>query len=505
MKTKLRILALLMALVMCLSLFVGCGSKEKADDDRKDSGKKDKETVTEVEKIDPKEEPNEAVGAAIADLVTSYGEAVASPLNVFEKAADSTATYEFKAEIQGVDVVLTAMVDPDSSEAYAKVSADLNGIPTNAELWLGEDIAVKVPDLLGEGTYGINVKNFEDDLESSPLLAAMGLTLDELYEALEDEMGMSIDDLLDTVKSMTDTSAAEEATEQFIGDFKKIIDDLACTVSEDKYDGEDAYLIEYTITGADGKKFLDAFVDYVTGSFSNIIEMSGEDVEDFRDELMDDVEYIEEDESVAIGFWLMKKDMSFAEAYVKADDDNVITFAVEGDGVDKTFIYELKEETDDYVNVATVEVEVEAVDSKGEDGFNVEVTVSEKYDDEDDDYDYENSDTVEISLVRATESGEFEFSIIADDDEVFVAEGTLLYDKNSFELGLTSVELDGEEVGLGVSVAVKAGGDVPKLPLYKNVLTMGEDDWADLVGEIEDSPLAGLFTGAEVAVAEVKR
>ena len=61
MKTKLRILALLMALVMCLSLFVGCGSKEKADDDRKDSGKKDKETVTEVEKIDPKKEPNEAV------------------------------------------------------------------------------------------------------------------------------------------------------------------------------------------------------------------------------------------------------------------------------------------------------------------------------------------------------------------------------------------------------------------------------------------------------------
>ena len=133
------------------------------------------------------------------------------------------------------------------------------------------------------------------------------------------------------------------------------------------------------------------------------------------------------------------------------------------------------------------------------------MTVSQKYDDEDDDYDYENSDTVEISLVRATESGEFEFSIIANDDEVFVAEGTLLYDKNTFELGLTSVEIYGDEISFDVSVAVKAGGDVPKLPKYKNVLTMGEDDWEELIGEIEDSPLAELFTGKEVAVAEVKR
>lgn len=500
MKTKLRILSILMALVMCLSLFAGCASKDDDDDDDRGSGKKDKETVTETvgegkedapSKSAVKDDPMGAIANALADEFAAYGESLAAPFSVLEKAAAQTATYGVNVNVEGVEVDLSVVADPEAVKAFAEANVSAYGVELDADLWLGEDIVVKVPKLLGDSAYGVNIGSAIDDLKTSYLLDMMGVTYDELMESLEDEMGMSIDELMELMEMTTGAMDMTDEAEALVEDVMDIIGGLDTKVKDDEYDGEDAYKITITLKIEDYEKLFEAVIDFYKDAFTEILEKTGQDyvldemddaIEDFKDSMAD-----AEVKSVDFEIYLDKKDESFIAAAFE-NDDLAIAFEIESDEdepLNKKFVIAGTEKYDDYEETSEIVFEISVIDEKGKSGF--EISAGMGYDD---DGEYVFEEAMNISFERDTKSGEFRFAADVDYETVAI-EGTLVYTDSKLAFGLGTIDVGGDVVEIDFELSVELGGKLESAPKYKNVLKMTEDDWMDLAEVVQNSEFFG--------------
>ena len=176
---KLRIGAFLLVLIMCFGLFVSCEKYElKLEDVQKD--------------------PYGAIMDGSEDYFASLCDRYDDAFAVFETLSESIGTYSIGLNVPDMgNVTLDAAVDPSTGAYSAKGKLSAEGMTLDASLWGDKNnIALSIPYILGEKNYGVKLDSIEADLAQSELFESlMGMSYEDFMVALEDEMGIKLDDI----------------------------------------------------------------------------------------------------------------------------------------------------------------------------------------------------------------------------------------------------------------------------------------------------------------------
>lgn len=487
MKTARKLLALLLVLLMCLCMLTACG--EKADTDSS-SDKGDEtttsttsttskkplgngpisgllNTITENE-ADPEAAPYDAIARAWGLSVQNAGAAYLSMLDAIPSIVDGTATYEIAMDMDGQQIGLTAVVDPENLKASAEASINVQGIDTEATLWLGDDIAVSVPDLLGNKAYGVKLSTLLDDLNGSWLLGLTGFSsAEDLLTSLLEDSGLSesmteLEAILDELTALEDalTESITKASEEFAEGLEKELGELNTEVTTEN----GSTVLTTVVTANDAADIALLALDFVDALYADALAAfipagSLDEAREEMDEMRDEEGELLIIHTLAADGSLQKFEIGFVSPDGTQDEPIVIVFD-EGDG----FGFEVFVEG---TSVATFEAL-----SGDLEGFEISI-----------------SGEGTIRFERNVKSGDFALSVKEGSEVITEIKGNLQYGNDKFAIQLTSVTADGETQEFGIKLSMKAGGNVKALPNYQNVLDMSESQMQELLTDIQNAPL----------------
>lgn len=485
MKTARKLLALLLVLVMCLCMLTACGEKNDTDSssDKDDEGTTTSttskkplgngpisgllNTITENE-ADPEDEPYDAIARAWGLSVQNAGAAYLSMLDAIPSIVDGTATYEIAMDMDGQQIGLTAVVDPENLKASAEASINVQGINTEATLWLGDDIAVSVPDLLGSKAYGVKLSTLLDDLNGSWLLGLTGFSsAEDMLSSLLEDSGLSesmteLEAILDELTALEDalTESITKASEEFAEGLEKELGELNTEVTTENgstvlttavtaNDVADLALLALDFAEALTVDALAAFIP--TGSLDQ--------ARDQMDEMRDEEGELLIIHTLAADGSLQKFEIGFVNPDGEQDEPISIVF----------------DEGDDFGFEVFVEgTSVAAFKALSGDLEGFELTA--------------NGEGT-IRFERNVKNGDFALSVKEGGEVITEIKGNLQYGNDKFAIQLTSVTADGETQEFGIKLSMKAGGKVKALPNYQNVLDMSESQMQELLTDMQNAPL----------------
>ncbi len=487
MKTARKILSLLLVLVMCLCMFTACGE----NNDTETSSKNDNgESTSTTDKsplgnltgttVDPSKDPYDAIVRAWALALQDAGGSFLSMLNDIPSIVDGTATYEVAVDMQGVKADLTAVVNPEKLTASADVSVNAQGINTDASLWLGDDIAVSVPDLLGEKAYGFKLSSLMDDLDNSWILSALNVdSADALLNMLLNESGLSADDLEKLKSAFDDLGKMESALTDTLNETVEDVTDKLTTYF-DGLDTEaaasgDATVITTTVTSDDAADLMVILADTLESTMDSLLDGMPSDMlgNMTGDELNVDVMREKANSmrgepgelrivhTLTKSGNLQKFEVLFVDEAGEPQDENVTIVFANGD----TFGFDVLVEDVSLLSFKSL--------SGNKEGF--ELVVPEE--------------NATIRFERNKESGDFTVEGKSHGETAMLVKGNLQYGSDKFAVELDSVTMNGETMELGFKLSMKAGGKVKELPNYQNVLTMSESQLQSLLTSVQNSPL----------------
>ena len=490
MKTRLRVFSFLLALIMCISMFASCSKDEGKDRDEKDEktedvadggndsedpgDEEDKDKDESVTLADPEDEPYEAIAQAYGflaeDLVDSYLRMFA----VIPGIVSDTATYTVAFDNYGIEAGLNVVVDPAKGKASGNVSFEYDSFSADADIWLGDEIVVSLPELLGDDAYGIRLSTLLEDLEDSWILDATGAdSVDELLEMLMDEAGVDMSmieetlGLFSSLEDSVDTDALEDSVEE-------LLDYLGELDTETEKDGS-SYDITTTVTGEDVAEMMVIYVDIIEAIYGGMLEQMGMDFDDLYGDLEDSMDEIRDSEGKLVlnhriakngklegmNFTIIEEDGDESVLEISFTDDDGIGFEIVVDG----------------------DTVAELVPATGtSEGFT-----------------FTAMDGEGVLVFERSKSGELVISAEADGDVVFELNGKLDYSDDKFELTVDTVEADGDEMEIGVTVSAEAGGKVKAVPDYVNLVSMSMAKLEALILHVQDSDFVKMLTG-EVSV-----
>ena len=512
MKTKLRFLSLILAIVMCFSMLVACS------DDEEKKGKKETEKTEETDKsnekeegkkpfvkVDPEKDPHGAVAGAFTLLGESYGGKLSDVSAVLEKAASDTGSYDFEFEMDGVEAGVSAVVDTKNALTSATVKAGYEGFSAKANLWLGDDVVLQIPALLGDDAYGLKISTIENDLNKSPLLEAMGFEsvdemLEDLAEEFEAEVGFGLDEFIEAFGTLFDTAAAEKAGEDFGKTISEAAREIKADVAAEKIGDKDGYKITFTVTPQNVKPIVEAYFAYYKDLYGSLLALTGADIDDSLEEALNSLDEAEGEE-ISFDVYLYKDsgklaglEFEFSESYEDEEEDYSYSsdesYKIEFS--DDEIKLNVKNNSDSTYYTSSIETVLtyKAVNKDGKTGFEIEGENKSEYvsKGEDTNDTYDNVNNISFSFIK-DKDGKFTLKGVADEEDVFTAKGTFKCDDKSVEIGIDSIEVEGEEVDFTASLTVKAGGKVEKTPEYTNLLSMTEADFEELAETAQNSKL----------------
>ncbi len=498
MKMTRKILSLLLVLAMCLCMFTACGennnteNSSKNDTDETTTSTKDKNNGGGSGAIggwlddlagneaDPAEDPYNAIVRAWALTVQDAGASYLSMLDSIPAIVDDTATYEMAVDMNGVKADLTAVVNPEKLTASADVHVDAQGINTEASLWLGDDIAVSVPDLLGDKAYGFKLSSLMDDLDNSWLLSMLNVdSADALLDTLLSQSGISMGDLEELETALDDlgklesaiTDTLTETVEDLSGELATYIDGLDTEVTANG----DVTVITTTVTSDDFADLMVILADTLETTMDSLMNgMMGDMLGDMTgaelnmDELRDNANNMRGEpgellivHTLAKSGKLQKFEIGFVDENGEQQDENVAIVFANGDA----FGFEVFVEG----------ISLISFKSLGGDKEGFELTISEE--------------DATILFERNKSNGDFTVEGKSHGETAMMIKGNLQYGSDKFAIELDSVTMDGETMELGFKISMKAGGKVKALPNYQNVLTMSESQLQSLMTSVQNSPL----------------
>lgn len=445
--SKMKLFAALLALIMCLGAFVSCGD----DGITLDGVKKD---------------PYAAVKDGSVKYSDALSEKYADVCAVFDKVATGTGTYNIKfapsvdadapmdiigaAAIPEIDAAF--VVDSANRKYSGKVNLGMAGFNTNASIWGDKaNIALNVPALLGDESYGLKLDTIEEDLKNSELfnLISGGMPYEEFKAALEENMGVSIDDITDMISG----EAMAAAQENLVKELETIAKGLTAEVTEAKYGDVDVINVKYTVTKDDLAKVIDA----VMKAFSPIVDAASTTVA-----LPDINEALEEleIESVTLECKLKKDNGMLIGMVAVVPLDGSVT-------IDFNFGADVKNKIDMDVAITAVaddetltfSISVDEVTEEGKGGINV--TVKDP-----------DGEEIKISAVRNDADGKYTVSATSPDGELFSLAGVLTYTADEFKLTADTISVEEADITIGTEISIKAGGTVEAVPEYKSILSM---------------------------------
>lgn len=480
MKTTRKILSLLLVLVMCLCMLTACGENGDAT---AANGKDDTTTTTTNGEggttgdkvIDPNEEPYKAIARAYATMLSDLGGTYVDMVDDIPAIVDGTATYEISANVEGVNAELTAVVDPQKLTASADVSVDMQGVSTEASLWLGDDIAVKMPDLLGDKAYGVKLSTIMDDLDNSWILSMLDVdSADALLEMLLSESGIAMSDLNDLEAALGELEDLGAALGDTVTDtVETLADELTDYLKDLKTDvtaNGDSAVITTTVTADDVADLMVILADTLEPVLDDLMGSlpSGMIDEELNlDELRNDAEGMRGEAGELRIIHTLSKDgklQKFEFCFVvdgEVQDENAAVVFADGDA----FGFEVFVEDISMLSFKSL--------SGDKEGF--ELTIPEE--------------EAVLLFERNKSNGDFTVEGKSYGETAMMVKGNLQYGKDKFAIALDSITMDGETMELDVTVSIKEGGKVKALPNYQNVLTMSQSQLQSLLSEVQNSSL----------------
>lgn len=471
MSKKLSIFARLMILVMCLALvFCGC--------------KKSEETPA----ADPKDEANSEVGGAIDKTLGGLLGGDGS-LDVIGDALTCG-----KITISVGDMAENVLYINSNAGTFAdilKVNAQGQEIVVNLYGDNGE-IAVKVPAVLGDTAYGLNLNTLMEDLKNSPIWEMTGMS----FEDLEKQLGIDFDEVMNSVSGTMETISGSIETI-----FDKIMAHVDVTTTQGKVTVNgtevDATIITYSFDEQDLKNIAFDLIDWAVKLVEDMAKelsdslgsvMFGEfDVEDLmgqmnvdeiKNQVTEALESIDMEFSLAMNInastgYLMSANALFdatiegVKGSVYADlvlgvdpsTSNKYTLDVGGaspEGEKAGFLVTIDRDLDQAVQVTTLTV----ARYYNTESVNI-LTGSLTY------------NTSNYEFVLAGEAGRYNLRV----DGMFKATDKVL------ELGVDKVALNDEVTNVDLTVKFETinGSEVPKMPSYKNPLKMNMAELMELL------------------------
>ncbi|MBQ6789637.1 MAG: hypothetical protein IJO81_05575 [Clostridia bacterium] len=451
MKNYFKLLAVGIALVLCLFAVTSCGKGISVDD------------VT--------EDPLAAVETAFekyADAIDGkYGKFFDAFDEVDTEASRQKLTFSMKdlgdAEI-GMDV--------DAEENYAAdIKISVSEIDANLKVWSdGEKLAISLPELLGNDKYGVNLSTFKDDVKESPMFNDE-FTFEDFRDAIkdlvEDSFDMSVDELMGNLQNNIDG----EKLDKYADDVKKTIEDITPVVSEESVGDVDCISVEYKLTKDEVKDIIDDFMDTLKAELEDIMpDVDFSDTTDYDD--IDDI---------SLKFYIAKKSGAIYKSVMTSGEDkitvdysadlaNPLNITLSGNADDEKVIATLKEEaTTQSVDIC---FDVKATDENGErtSGASLNYDVKDK--------------TLEIEVV-------------SDGSAVFSTSGTLEVSDEKFAVSLDKIIVNNDDVDVKFSYSINTGAEVnvEDMPEYKDITDMDEDDFYALIEDFVNSEIGSQLYG----------
>lgn len=403
----------------------------------------------------------------------------------------------------GIDLDLSAKTYFDLKNA--KLAATVNASFDEEELVsaqvYGDEkmIAVMCDALLGDTAYGVNLEKFTENFENSEFgedgAYSIGVTMEDVETYLEtlesnEKMTKDAEKVIEKLMKAVSKSIKEHAEIEKVGGSIRIggedinTNDIIITA-----DGEAIVLIctdvlEYV---ADDKNLRNFLEDNAESIFSSFYVSEGDEIDtddmidefyDAVDEALDSIETYEdeiEDASVMFTANIGKSNGQLIGAELEAEYDGEsiaeVSFVC---GPTWKEITELTVKAEIEGEKYTVSMEVEE-DTKEA----YETVVKVKYDSE--------------TLFRADiawdkEDGDFEFSAEQSGYVLFELEGELVQSGKVSTLTFDKLRTAYSEMDLGgICIIVNESDKMPKINSYKDVLTMSEDDIAEVITTVEDA------------------
>lgn len=478
MSKKLSFFARLLVIIMCLALVLtGCNSAGNTGTE----GDKGGDSKPKTPQAQLSQSADKTIGAIMG------GD---SALNVLSDALDKG-----KITINVMGMVENVLyIDSDNGYFADFLSADIDGVELEASAYLKDSaIALAIPALLGDETYGVNLDTLVSDLKTSAIWSMMGVS----YEEFESQTSVDLEAVMDVLTDTLDS----------VGDLEKVVEDSAKNIKVESAEGKatiygqevDAIIITTTLNTDDIKAMLDAYIDWMETTAKDMVAdlseaMGGVDL-DSRMELSDSIDSMREE----LDYAFEDTDLNFViTTNINPNTSYIMSCVVDMTGTVSGEAGEAHMELvlgEDLTTSDKYTVTVSVNDSEGDEMGKVEIVLNRELGESKDVYtlnasmtEYgETYDVFSGSFTYDKESHDFELSVEADGDEIGVS-GKFYCDKDSLELSIDTIESYGEEMEVDVSILIEAisASEMPDMPKYTNILKMSESDLTDLILNISE-------------------
>ena len=373
-----------------------------------------------------------------------------------------------------------------------------------------KSFAISSDSLLGGKTYGFSFENFKENFENAKFLKELGLTAQDIYDAIETEIGVTVDEIVALALDYAEEAVAYEA--KYSGDyFTKILDTVKHTVEEKELDlasGKiDTIAINCSLDYDFVAKLFDAYIDMLDENPAKNVANAIYSMMDLYmeyDDIVETYRYMAEELEEFYDEYIESLDLV---AYINADTSKLAYLELKAD----VFVNYLDEIgtaiiTIDFSNPEKVVFNMIAIED-GKEIHNENLTVSEKL----------SADKYILSIdheANDIKTQLFSFNIDRKANRFVLSaaganiEGEAKLTENSIEISpdglpvslyakLTDkeVELRGEIDVVPFNFVLRAE-DLPKIPEYKNIfeitleefIAIGENfaSIAEYFGEGED-------------------
>jgi len=394
-----------------------------------------------------------------------------------------------------------------------------------------KNIAISSEALLGGEAYGLTfadiLEKFDDSIFGPDGEYSLGISSEDVETFMEEYFDDIVSMILDGTK---DQAKLIKATESFEKKFKKALfatllenAEISQTKGTINIADKDIKTNDITITIEDEQivpilldilKFLRDSEDYKDIFFlsyeqvASIIEMSDSDfdVQDAYDDFIDELdEIIEEGEDLeedidgtfVFTFHTSKKNKELigidASFEVETTEVEIETkFGPSAGDIDQVYIdFKVDEDTEDSMDPEKISVEYLVTEnSKNKFNATLKAEMNEVYYSYWDDEYYENERVLKGEIDWDKKNGDYEVALrLTEDDETHKVsiEGTYLEEKNRTVASLDSISADGIGISFGeIQVIVNYSDKMPEIKEYTDVLDMEEEDFDDIISEIED-------------------
>lgn len=476
MTRKRRIFAAVTAvLLVCSMLFTSC----------------DKLSVKNVEK-DPFEQTVQSTKSTASSVVESC-----TPFEAIGKALTKGSV---SVELDNEDIgklSATLWNDADSASAALKLSAEMDESTLSLGTYFKDGkLAVESAELF-DGAYGADIKTLADDIKDSDLLDLMGVSYDDIEDALKE--------FADTLNKYTGSAEErakniEELTEKLKKDIKDELNSTDVTVAKEKIEtGVESNVNAVTVTYSFDEKVLYNLCEIAVGWYVDTVnEMSGslndiiytesdyqpDDIEDELDYMLDEIKNAldECDLDITLKLALNPKTTDIMRAELKlsgeidGEDGELTGFIDLGKEPAKSSAWTAEAEIKSDLDTVNFEAKLTRTDDK--DTFSRELTLKTKYDDIKE----------EINAAFKYDKNDKKYTLSAKYDETELeVKGGLEYSKDSFTMSVDTVEVDGEKTDIGLKITAKVGESVPNVPEFKNVFKLSKDELEALSEEISEN------------------